>query len=287
MEWSRPMKRIAVLPLIPLLAISAAAWGQSSGVSMDSTPGPAAFGAGVQYPASRKSASAPTGPFSRIAIGGGFSPMGVHLLAATNLNRYLDVRGNGNFLNYSVSNISVSGFDISPQLNLASAGATLDVYPFAGHGFRLSPGALFYNTNQAGSTVVAEGGTSFTLNGNDYYSSNANPVTGKASLNLHSQNPAFTVTTGWGSFFPARGGHWSFPFEIGVAFIGSPKVNMALTSGQVCDYTGLNCVNVATDQQLQTNLQAQLAKYDKDVDPLKTFPILTGGVVYNFSIRSR
>jgi hypothetical protein len=61
---------------------------------------------------------------------------------------------------------------------------------------------------------------------------------------------------------------------------------MALTSGQVCDSTGLNCVNVTTNQQLQSDLQAQSAKYSKDVDALKTFPILSGGVVYNFSIRS-
>lgn len=254
---------------------------------MSAPAGGAADHAGDPYPASRKPASMPTSPFSRVAIGGGFSPMGVHLLAATNLNPHLDVRGNGNFFKYSVSNISTSGFTISPQLNLASAGATLDVYPFAGHGFRLSPGALFYNTNQASSAVVAQGGASFTLDGNDYYSSESNPVTGAASLNLHSRNPAFTITTGWGSFFPARGGHWSFPFEIGVAFIGSPKVKMALTSGQVCDSTGVNCANVTADPQLQTDLQAQMAKYDKDVDPLKTFPILGGGVVYNFRIRSR
>ena len=281
------MKRIAFFTFVPLMAISAMGWGQSSSAAV-SPPmeGGATYGASVQYTASRKPASVPVSPFSRIAIGGGFSPMGVHLLAATNLNPHLDVRGNGNFLKYSVSGISTNGFTISPQLNLASAGATLDVYPFAGHGFRLSPGVLFYNANEASSTVVAEGGTSFTVNDHDYYSSNENPVTGTATLNLHSQNPAFTVTTGWGSFFPTRGGHWSFPFEIGVAFVGAPKVNMELTSGQVCDSTGLNCVNVTTDQHLQSDLQAQLTKYDKDVDVLKIFPILSGGVVYNFSIRS-
>lgn len=95
------------------------------------------------------------GPFSRIAIGGGLTPLGIHLMTATNLNPHLDVRGNGNFFKYSVGNISTSGFNISPQLNLASAGISLDVYPFAGHSFRLSPGAIVYNGNQAGSTVVA------------------------------------------------------------------------------------------------------------------------------------
>lgn len=157
------MKRIASFSLIPLLAVCAAGWGQSSGGAVSPAAGGGSYGVGDRYPAARKPASVPTSPFSRIAIGGGFSPLGVHLLAATNLNPHLDVRGNGNFFRYSVGDISTSGFTISPQLNLASAGATLDVYPFAGHGFRLSPGALFYNTNQASSAVVAQPGASFTL----------------------------------------------------------------------------------------------------------------------------
>lgn len=278
-------KRVLIFLSIALLAIPAAGWGQTPSDSMDAQAADNADpGAVAQSPAHRFTPGA-AGPLSRIAIGGGLSPLGIHLLAATNVNQHLDVRGNGNFFQYSVGNISTSGFNISPQLNLASAGISLDVYPFAGHAFRLSPGAIIYNSNQAGSTVVAQGGTSFTLNNNQYYSSASNPVTGTATLNLHTQNPAFTITTGWGSFFPARGGHWSFPFEIGVAFIGSPTVNMALTSGQVCDSTGQFCENVASDQQVQADLNAQMAKYKKDLDPLKTFPVIGGGIVYNFSIR--
>lgn len=278
------MKRFAFFLSIAMLAVPAVGRSQSSSSTMNPPPmdDPTA---GVQSPASRKFIPGPVSPLSRVAVGGGISPMGIHLLMATNLNRNLDLRGNGNFFKYSAGNISTSGFSISPQLNLASAGVTLDVYPFAGHGFRVSPGVLVYNANEASSTVVAQAGTSFTVNGHDYYSSNSNPVKGVASLNLHSQNPAFTITTGWGSFFPAKGGHWSFPFEIGVALIGGPTVNMALTSGQVCDSAGLNCVNVTSDAQLQSDLQAQEAKYKHDLDPLKTFPVIGGGVAYNFRIR--
>lgn len=226
-------------------------------------------------------------PFSRVAIGGGISLLGIHLLAATNVNSYLDLRGDGHFFQYNVGNFQTNGFDISPRLNLASAGVSLDFYPFPRHGLRLTPGVLFYNHNQATSAVNAEGGTSFTLNHDDYYSSTSNPVTGTATLNLHSQTPAFTMTTGWGSFLPAKGKHWSFPFEIGVAFIGSPAVNLALTSGQACDYAGQNCVDVTSSQQLQSDIQAQEAKYKHDLDPLKTFPVIGGGVVYSFRIRSQ
>lgn len=61
---------------------------------------------------------------------------------------------------------------------------------------------------------------------------------------------------------------------------------MALTSGQVCDSTGQFCENVASDKQVQADLNAQLAKYKNDLDPLKTFPIIGGGVVYNFRVRA-
>src|SRR5208283_3879225 len=192
-------------------------------------------------------------PFSRLAFGGGVSTMGVNLQMAVIANRYMNLRGTGNFFNYSISNVSVNGLEASGTLNLATAGAAVDFYPFPTHGFRLSPGAMFLNRNQAGATVIAPGGTSFTLDGYTYYSSQANPVTGVASLGLNTQNPAFTFTTGWGNMIPRRGGHLSFPFEIGAAFIGAPSLNMALTSGQVCmDPAGTtNCIDVAGNSQIQ------------------------------------
>jgi hypothetical protein len=72
---------------------------------------------------------------------------------------------------------------------------------------------------------------------------------------------------------------------VGVALAGAPSLNIALTSGQVCDAQGENCVNVATDPDVQSNLQAQIVKYKNDLDPLKTFPIVSAGVSYNFHLR--
>ena len=212
--------------------------------------------------------------------------MGVNLQMAVIANRYMNLRGTGNFFNYSISNVSVNGLEASGTLNLATAGAAVDFYPFPTHGFRLSPGAMFLNRNQAGATVIAPGGTSFTLDGYTYYSSQANPVTGVASLGLNTQNPAFTFTTGWGNMIPRRGGHLSFPFEIGAAFIGAPSLNMALTSGQVCmDPAGTtNCIDVAGNSQIQTNLEAQRAKYQNDVNPFRFYPIVSFGVAYSFNL---
>ncbi len=211
--------------------------------------------------------------------------MGINLQVATNLNRFINLRATGNYFNYSLNNIKTNGFTVDGKLNFASAGAAVDFYPFPNHGFRLSPGAIFYNQNAAAATFTVAGGTSFSLNDTTYYASSTNPVLGTGALGLHTQNPAFTVTTGWGNMIPRRGGHWSFPFEIGVGFTGSPTLNIALTSGQICDVNGQNCVAVATDASVQQNLATQVAKYTNDLNPLKMFPIVSGGVAYSFRTR--
>lgn len=240
----------------------------------------------MPYPA--RTVAPPTiAPFSRIAFAGGIGAMGINLQTAVNANRYMNVRGVGNFFNYSVNNVSTNGLTLSGKLNMATAGASIDFYPFPNHGFRISPGGLFYNQNALTATMIAAGGTSFTLDGYTYYSSEANPVTGSGRIGLNKQSPAFTITTGWGNMISRSGGHLSFPLEIGAAMTGSPTVNMALTSGQVCanPQGTVGCVDVVGNSTLESNLQAQVAKYQSDVNKLSFYPILSFGVGYNFSLR--
>ncbi len=223
-------------------------------------------------------------PFSRVSLGVGVSPLGIGFLLATNINRYLDVRGTGNFLNYSINNINTNGFNVNANLNLASAGMAVDIYPFH-NWFRISPGVLFYNQNQANAVFVAAPGTSFSLNNITYYSgSGTNAVTGLGTFGLGNGSAAPTITAGFGNLFPASGRHWTFPTEIGVAFIQNPTVGINLT-GEVCNQQGQNCVNVATDPNVQSNLAAQVSSYQSDVQPLHTYPIVSFGVAYNFHIR--
>jgi hypothetical protein len=225
-------------------------------------------------------------PFSRIAFGGGVSTTGINLQTAVVANRYINLRGVGNFFDYSLNNLSVNGFEASGKINFATAGASVDFYPFPRFGFRISPGALFYNHNQVTANVTAPGGTAFTLDGTTYYSSEANPVTGNGSVGLNKQNPAFTITSGLGNMIPRSGRHFSFPFEIGAAMIGQPMVNMALTSGQVCanPQGTIGCQNVVGNAQVNSNLQAQVAKFQNDLNPLRFYPILSFGMAYSFSL---
>lgn len=279
------MKTIALTLLAAMFAAPLALSSQSLQSSNSALlPAPAVAGAPQATPAVRSSTSF-AAPFSRMALGVGVSPLGINLMAATNINRYMTLRATGSVFKYTINNIATNGFNVDANLNLASAGASLDIFPFPRHGLRFSPGVLFYNTNGASAIFTAQGGTSFTLNNITYYSSSANPVKGLGTFGLNTQNPAFTITGGWGNVIPHNGGHFSFPVEVGIALIGAPSLNIALTSGQVCDAQGQNCVNVATDATVQNDLQAQIAKYKHDMDPLKTYPIVSFGVAYAFRIR--
>ena len=276
---------VAVSPASFALTTPSADPSSSSSASSSS----AAEGSGS---ASRSAVASPSydavpAPFTRLGMSAGMGAGGINLQAATNVNRYINLRLVGNVFNYTVSNVNTNGMNLNGKLNLASSGLSVDLYPFPSHGLRFSPGVLFYNHNSANATVTVAGGTSFTLDNTTFYSSTSNPVTGNGTLGLNAQNPAFTMTTGWGNLISRRGGHFSIPFEVGAAFVGTPKVNLALTSGQVCtDQQGTaNCQDVATDQYVQSSLQAQIAKYQNDLNPLKVYPIVSVGIGYNFKIR--
>jgi len=221
--------------------------------------------------------------------------MGINLQVAVVANRYINLRGVGNFFNYSLNNVSTNGLNASGTFNFATAGAAVDFYPFPNHGFRISPGALFYNQNQLTATANTPGGTSFTLNGTTYYSANANsetgatPIAGNGTLGLNTTKPAFTITTGWGNMIPRRGGHLSFPFEIGAAFVGAPTVNVNLGGWACYDQAQTECASISGNSQLatavQSNLNAQVAKWRNDLSPFRIYPIFSTGVAYSFNLR--
>jgi hypothetical protein len=277
---------VALPPAAFALTSSTADLTSSSSASSSSASAPdpgAARSSAVASP----SYNASPAPFSRLGLSGGIGAGGINLQAATNLNRYMNLRGVGNVFNYTVSNVNTNGMTLNGKLNLASAGVSVDLYPFPNHGLRFSPGVLFYNQNSANATVTVSGGTSFKLNDIEYYSSPSSPVQGAGNLGLNKQNPAFSMTAGWGNLISRRGGHLSIPFEIGAAFVGTPNLNLALTSGQVCSNPQgtSGCQDVATDSDVQSSLQSQIAKYQNDLNPLKVYPIVSIGIGYNFKIR--
>ncbi|RXS97049.1 hypothetical protein [Silvibacterium dinghuense] len=253
---------------------------------------PAEPGGGVS--SGRVTAPAQEKPLSEMALGVGISPLGIGMQAVTNLKPYMNLRLTGNVFAYSVNNISTNGFNLDASLSLASTGVSLDLYPFPGHGFRISPGLLAYSGNQATATASVAGGSELTLDNQTFYAASSNaatgatPLAGSASLKLNSNKPAFTITLGWGNHVLAKH-HLSFPFEIGAAFIGSPAVRMNLSGWACTDAAQLNCASVTGTSSLATQFQSALktqeAKWDSDLNVLQCYPILSIGVAYRFAIR--
>jgi hypothetical protein len=163
-------------------------------------------------------------PFSRIAFGVDVSPLGIGGSVTTNIDRYVNLRFNGSAFSYTEDNISTQGFNVTAKLNLASARVSADVYPLH-NGLRFSTGLLFYNQDKADVTFVPIPGTSFSLGDHNYYSAaGAQAVHGTGAFGLGNGTKAFTMTTGWGNVIPASHRHFTFPFEVGVAFMKSPTV---------------------------------------------------------------
>ena len=288
-------KTTFVIFLAVLVSASAVAGQYPSGSSSEAPASASQSGQTGQSdlgppPTKNKKSEVKLKPFSRLAIGGGISLMGINLQAATNVNRYLNVRGTGNIFDYTVNNITVNSFSVNGKANFATGGVSLDYYPFPMHGFRLSPGVLFYNQNEITASGVGTAGSSITLSGSKYYSETANPIAMNAALELNTRKQAATLTTGWGNMISRRGGHWAFPVEIGAAFTGVPGINVAL-GGYGCTTQadaatgGPSCVNMATNSTAQGYLTTQIAKWKSDLNALQVYPIFSFGVTYSFSLR--
>lgn len=144
----------------------------------------------------------------------------------------MDARVMGNFFSYAGGHFDVDGFNAYPNLHLASIEALADVYPWASV-WRLSAGLMLYNGNQFSGTAIIAGGSSFSIDGKNFYSSTTDPVMGFGLLNLHSRQPAVIVSGGFGKFIPRSERHWSFPSEFGVIFTGAPIASLTM-SGTVC-----------------------------------------------------
>jgi hypothetical protein len=235
-------------------------------------------------------------PWSRVGIGVGLSPLGIGVNAAANVNTYMDLRLNGNYFSFNPGRIEVDGFNVYPDLRLDSAAAMLDVYPFDSV-WRLSAGIMFLNGNQiSGSTVVA-GGTSFTIDGQTFYSAKpdaatgATPITGSGVFGLHDRRPALIVSGGFGNFVIHRAfPHWSFPAEFGVIFTGAPTIDVNMSGWACKDAAETQCSDLSDDTNPVTidfnnALNAQLNKWRRSFQSFPVYPVFSYGVVYSFGIR--
>jgi hypothetical protein len=219
------------------------------------------------------------GPFSSIGVGARIGILGIGFEAAVPVAPHFSVRAGGNFFSYN-DKLTTDGIQYNANLSFRSADASLDWFPSAG-GFHVSPGALLYDGNQVTGNANVPAGQSFTLNNQSYTSGATDPVTGSGSLTFMKAAPKLTV--GWGSLVPRGERRFSFPFEVGFAYVGDPKFLLNLQGTACYTYQGTPyCDNVATDAKIQANLAAERKKIANDAADARFFPILSQGFAVRF-----
>jgi len=221
-------------------------------------------------------------PFSAVAVAVKVGLSGVGVDVATPVASRLNLRLGASFFSYN-PNLTVDGINIIGNINLRSVSEAFDFFPF-GNAFRVSPGVNFYNGNHITAAALVPGGQSFSLNDINFISSPTDPVNGSFDMNFGHQL-APTLTIGFGNMIPRKGGHWSFPFEIGGEYIGkSPRISLAL-GGSACtmNTSPSNCQPISSTPQLMQNVQGEVALLNGDIPTqLRFFPIVSTGVSYRF-----
>jgi hypothetical protein len=272
MKFRKSAYRFAVFTCF-LLTIGSLSYGQSTDSSSQSAPPPANP---APPPPSPKATSG--GDSGRVGFGVKGSLLGGGAEVAVRLTHHTNVRAGFNVLSYS-RDFNKDGIAYNGQLNFKTVEAHYDIFPWAGS-FHISPGVLAYIGNPITASAAVAGGQSFTLGGTTYYSDTATPVTGTGKIDFNQAAPMATI--GWGNLVPRSHKHFSVPFEIGVAFQGSPKATLNLL-GNVCDPPGnVNCRPAATDSGVQGNVQSEQTKLNNSMSFFKAYPIISMGFGYKF-----
>lgn len=217
--------------------------------------------------------------FTRLTLLGGVSLLGTGAQVATNLPYKLDVRMLGNYTDFDWKETR-SGFYVVVNIGMQNAGGFVDYYPWKS--LRFSPGYLIYNSNRVRGDLQAQSGGTFTINNITYASDPANPVHGTGRLQLGGRG--FMITTGWGHIVSRTEKHWSFPFEAGVAFINTPTISFNI-QGDVCNLPLTVCRPATSFPGFESNLNTQLAEWNRRVRPFDIYPQIQGGVAYTFRFR--
>ena len=203
-------------------------------------------------------------------LGGGFE-------VAARVTHRTNLRAGFNVFSYSRT-FNKDGVAYDGQLSFKTIEAHYDFFPFAGS-FRVSPGLLAYIGDPITANAAVPGGQSFTLGGTVFFSDTAVPVTGNGKINFNRAAPM--ATFGWGNLVPRKASkHFSVPFEIGVAFQGTPKATLNL-AGNVCTAPGVNCRGVS-DPVVQTAIQSEQTKINNSMSLFKAYPIISIGFGYKF-----
>jgi hypothetical protein len=239
------------------------------------TPAPAATESAALAPLAQLPSPRPAyRRYPKLGVGVSVSPLGIDIEAAEPLSPTMNVRAGFNTFGHSDS-VQINGINYNAQLNLHSVEALIDWYPRPR--FHLSPGLLVYNGNQLGAQAFVPGGQIFSLSGVSYLSMPSDPITGMAKLDFFKLSPM--ILAGFGNLAPRNGKHFSFRFEFGGVYQGTPHVQLNLAGGD-CNPDGTNCNTASMNPSIQSALQSIRQTIRHDASHYGLFPIVKIGIAF-------
>lgn len=199
---------------------------------------------------------------SDVAIGVRAGTLGVGITVAKLLVSHVGLRVGGDFFSLTLNGQQQTDitYDMKGKWNAVSA--LLDFYPAARGAFHLTGGLV---TNPAKLTLTGRPTATgnFDINNHPYSSSQVGTLTG--TIEFGSIEPY--VGLGFGTAASNHGG-LALVFDIG-AVIGKPTVSLTATGA-------------ASNPQLQSDLNAQIASTQQDANKLPAYPVVALGLIYRF-----
>jgi hypothetical protein len=188
------------------------------------------------------------------ALGAKVGTTGLGVEGTYGLRENVNLRGGLYGFTYS-TDVEETDVDYDADLKLRSAALLADWHPFNG-GFRVSAGG-YYNGNELSGAADGE----LDVGDNTY----------QASLDATIDWRSFAPYLGVGYGNAVQGGRWSFAFDAGVMFTGSPDVNV---KGRVN--------NPGLQDQFDNDLRQEQEELQDDLDDFKYYPVVSLGVTYRF-----
>ena len=263
-------------PAPPAATVEAAASSEQAGTATTLAPTAAIDAAEPNEPATASSASS---GFRGVGIGARISTLGAGLEAVFGLHERVNLRLQGNLFNYDDS-LTEDDISYEGDLKLQTFGALLDIHPFAG-GLRLTAGA-FQNGNQ----IDLEARCVTECEVGDLTISSAGP-TDNPRIFGRADFKSFAPYFGLGYGNAMRGSPLHFAFDVGVLLQGSPRLSLdADGTATVTDNdTGATTTrNLATDPEVQGELQDEARNAEDDAKEFKYYPVISLTIGYRFDL---
>lgn len=235
-------------------------------------------GSNAQVPAANATGAAPTGeagPFHSWRLEVMANSLGAGFEVSTPIARRFDVRGGANITSFGYE-FDVDGLHYDSRIQLRSGNLKLDWFPHH-RNFHISPGILYAN-NYVDAPSHVPAGAKFTLGDENFENSVDDPVHGHASL-VFPRRVSPMVTAGFRNILPGQHRHIFVPLEFGVAFTGSPKIDVTL-AGRACQQDG--CFNFEDNADAQQSLRNEVRDINDTLSSIPVYPILSLGFGYRF-----